>query len=118
MATARQVRAAVRAQLAEEMKAREDAALTVAKSWAKVSKERDRLAAVEQEAATEIAAASRTVPLGELATLSGVPVADLRRLLKSADTAAPKVDGHRPASGADTADRADGQAVTAAGPTG
>jgi hypothetical protein len=78
----------VRAQLAEQLSARQDAALAVAASWSKVTKAQERLAAAEDSARTVIAEAVATVPLGELGTLAGVPAADLRRLTRKPKTAA------------------------------
>lgn len=83
MASAREVRAAVRAQLAEQMAGRQKAALSVASAYAKVEKARERLAAAEQEAGSALAVATKAVPLGDLAALAGVPVAELRRLSRS-----------------------------------
>ena len=80
MATAREVRAAVRAQLAEQLHARQDAALSVAAAYAKVDKARQRLTAAEREAAAVVHAATAHIPLAELATLTGIPPTDLRRL--------------------------------------
>lgn len=82
MATAREVRAAVRAQLAEQMAGRQKAALSVASAYAKVEKARERLAAAEQEAGAALTVATDTVPLGELVTLAGVPASELRRLTR------------------------------------
>jgi len=88
MASAREVRAAVRAQLAEQLNARQNAALAVAAAWSKITKAQARLAIAEAEARTVIADAVATVPLGELGTLAGVPAADLRRLTRKAKAAA------------------------------
>ncbi len=88
MASAREVRAAVRAQLAGQLNARQDAALAVAASWSKVEKAQERLAAAESDARNVIAGAVATVPLGELGTLAGVPAADLRRLTRKPKTGA------------------------------
>jgi len=84
VATAREIRAAVRAQLAEAMAGRQKAALSIASSYAKIEKARERVAALELEASTALAAATETVPLAELAALSGVPAAELRRWSKGA----------------------------------
>ena len=96
MSSAREVRAAVRAQLAEQLSARQDAALAVAASWSKVIKAQERLAAAEESARTVIAGAVATVPLGELGTLAGVPAADLRRLTRKPKTAAAPDAGVKP----------------------
>jgi hypothetical protein len=88
MASAREVRAAVRAQLAEQLNARQDAALAVAAAWSKVTKAQARLATAETEARAVIADAVATVSLGELGTLAGVPAADLRRLTRKAKAGA------------------------------
>lgn len=84
MASAREVRAAVRAQLAEQMAGRQKAALSVASAYGKVEKARERLAAAEQEAGAALATATETVPLAELGSLAGVPATELRRLSKGA----------------------------------
>ena len=88
MASAREVRAAVRAQLAEQLNARQDAALAVAAAWSKITKAQARLATAETDARAVIADAVVTVPLGELGTLAGVPAADLRRLTRKAKAGA------------------------------
>ncbi len=82
MASAREVRAAVRAQLAEQMAGRQKAALSVASAYGKVEKARERLATAEQEASAVLATATETVPLAELGSLAGVPATELRRLSK------------------------------------
>lgn len=84
VASAREVRAAVRAQLAEQMAGRQKAALSVASAYAKVEKARQRLAAAEQEASAALATATETVPLADLVSLAGVPATELRRLSKGA----------------------------------
>lgn len=84
VASAREVRAAVRAQLAEQMAGRQKAALSVASAYGKVEKARERLAAAEQEAGAALATATETVPLAELVSLAGVPAPELRRLSKGA----------------------------------
>ena len=84
VASAREVRAAVRAQLTEQMAGRQQAALSVASAYGKVEKARDRLAAAEQEASAALATATRTVRLAELVSLAGVPAAELRRLTRGA----------------------------------
>lgn len=89
VATAREVRAAVRAQLAEQMARRQKAALSVASAYAKVEKARERLAAAESQASTALATATKTVSLGELVTLTGVPAAELRRLTRESKQQAP-----------------------------
>jgi len=88
MASAREVRAAVRAQLAQQLNARQDAALAVAAAWSKITKAQARLNAAETDARAVIADATATVPLGELGTLAGVPAADLRRLTRRAKAGA------------------------------
>jgi hypothetical protein len=88
MATAREVRAAVRAQLAEQMKARQDAALGVAAAWAMVGKAQERLAAAERDAADAVLLATAQVSVADLAALAGIPEADLRRLLRAAKAGA------------------------------
>lgn len=80
MASAREVRAAVRAQLADQLNERQDAALSVAAAWSKVEKARERLAAAEEHAGTVVATAVTTVALADLSALAGIPAADLRRL--------------------------------------
>jgi hypothetical protein len=82
--TAREVRAAVRAELAEQVRARQEAALTVALAWGKVEKARERLAAAEQEAGAAAVTAAEKLPVADLAKLAGVPAAELRRLIRAA----------------------------------
>lgn len=94
MATAREVRAAVRAQLAEQMASRQKAALSVASAYSKVEKARERLAAAEQEACTAIATATETLPLTELVALAGVPAPELRRLTRGSKQEAPDGTAH------------------------
>lgn len=72
------------AQLAEQMAGRQKAALSVASSYSRVGKARQRLAAAEQEASAALATATATVPLAELVRLAGVPATELRRLSKGA----------------------------------
>ena len=102
MATAREVRAAVRAQLAEQLHARQDAALSVAAAYSKVDKARQRLTAAEREAAAVVHAATAHVPLAELATLAGISPTDLRRLRRVRTTteteAEPDPTSTRPAA--------------------
>lgn len=86
MATAREVRAAVRAQLAEQVKARQDAALAVAAAWAKIGKARDKLAAAERDAAEAVMAATAQLSIADLAALAGIPEPELRRLARSHKT--------------------------------
>lgn len=111
MATAREIRAAVRAQLAETMAGRQKAALSIASSYAKVQKARERVTAAELEASTALAAATETVPLAELATLSGVPAAELRRWNKSAKQG-PAGDTDAPGGAGETAGEGVGDAPT------
>lgn len=92
MATAREVRAAVRAQLAEQVKTRQDAALAVAAAWAKVGKARDKLAAAEREAAEAAVSATADLSIADLVALAGVPETDLRRLLRAGKTGAPAAE--------------------------
>ncbi len=89
MATAREVRAAVRAQLAEQLNARQDAALAVAAGWSRVEKARERVITAEAEMRDAVVTALETVSATELATLTGVPAADLRRITRTAKTPAP-----------------------------
>ena len=109
MASAREVRAAVRAQLAEQLNARQDAALAVAAAWSKITKAQARLATAETDARAVIADAVATVPLGELGTLAGVPAADLRRLTRKPKTVAttPAVVSSFPEPTASTSAEAD-----------
>lgn len=74
----------MRAQLAAQLSTRQDAALAVAASWERVGKARDRLVAAEQSAASAVATAAASVPVSELAVLTGIPVAELRRLSRQA----------------------------------
>ena len=81
--TAREVRAAVRAELAKQVHARQEAALTVAAAWGKVEKARERLAAAEREAGTAADTAAQKLTVADLAKLAGVPAAELRRLIRA-----------------------------------
>lgn len=108
VASAREIRAAVRAQMSAELAAREKAALSVASSWAKVEKARERLAGAEQEASSAVLAATEKVSVGDLAPLSGVPVAELRRLSKDG-----RQNATAPAAAADTAAPASAAAADA-----
>lgn len=83
MASAREVRAAVRAQMAAQMTARQDAALAVAGAWSRVEKARERVTLAEADAAAAVTTATAVVPLLDLAALAGVPLADLRRLART-----------------------------------
>jgi hypothetical protein len=96
MSSAREVRAAVRAQLAEQLTARQDAALAVAAAWSKITKAQERLTAAEDSARAVIADAVATVPLGDLVALAGVPAADLRRLTRKPKTGAAPDAGVKP----------------------
>ena len=89
MATAREVRAAVRAQLAEQMAARQDAALSVASAWSKVEKARERLAAAERETSAAVATATEHLSLADLSRFSGVPATELRRLARGGKASEP-----------------------------
>ena len=84
--TARQVRARVREQMAKQMAAREESALAVASAWEKVEKARARAAAAEGEARTAVTDAGDAFTLPDLADLSGVPLAELRRLARGPRT--------------------------------
>jgi len=90
VASAREVRTVVRAQLAEQVKARQDAALAVASAWDKAEAAREKLAAAERNAGAAVAAATEQLAIPDLAVLTGIPITDLRRLLRAArDTPAP-----------------------------
>ncbi|GAA2036121.1 hypothetical protein [Pseudokineococcus marinus] len=82
--TARQVRSRVREQMARQMAAREESALAVATAWDKVEKARARTTAAEDAARAAVVDAGSTFSLPDLADLSGVPLADLRRLARGA----------------------------------
>ncbi len=110
MASAREVRAAVRAQLAEQMAGRQKAALSVASAYAKVEKARERLAAAEQEARAALVVATKTVPMGELVTLAGVPASELRRLTRG------RQDASADSPGADLVDPPAGAPAGTTGP--
>ena len=91
MASAREVRAAVRAQHAQQVKGRQDAALSVAAAWDTIEKARDRLTAAERRASATVTAATEQLPLPDLAALAGVPIAELRRLVRAGkQTSAPE----------------------------
>ena len=90
MASAREVRTVVRAQIAEQVKARQDAALAVASAWDKAEEAREKLAAAERNAGAAVAAATEQLAIPDLAVLTGIPITDLRRLLRAGkDTPAP-----------------------------
>ncbi len=82
MATAREIRAAVRAQHAQQVRGRQDAALAVAAACDKVEKVRERLTAAERQAGAAVTSATAQLPLADLAALAGVPVSELRRLVR------------------------------------
>lgn len=82
MATAREIRARVRAQMEAELRAREEAATSVAAAVEKVARGRERLEALEQEAGVTVSTAVVRVPLTDLAALAEVPVGELRRLMR------------------------------------
>lgn len=86
--TARQVRARVREQMAQQMAAREQSALAVASAWDKVEKARARAAAAEDAARAAVSDAGDSFTLPDLADLSGVPLAELRRLARGPRTTA------------------------------
>src|ERR1035437_2822835 len=90
MATAREVRAAVRAHLTEQLNARQDAALAVAAGWSKVEKARERVTTAETEMRAAVVTALETVPVTDLAALTGVPAADLRRITRTTTRTATK----------------------------
>ena len=101
MATAREIRAAVRAQHAQQVRGRQDAALAVAAAWDKAEKARERLAAAERRAGAAVTAATATataqLPLADLAALAGIPITDLRRLVRlGKDATAPEQPGSAP----------------------
>jgi len=90
VASAREVRTVVRAQIAEQVKARQDAALAVASAWDKAEEAREKLAAAERNAGAAVAAATEQLAIPDLAVLTGIPITDLRRLLRAGkDTPAP-----------------------------
>ena len=97
MASAREIRAAVRAQHAQQVRGRQDAALAVAAAWDKAEKARGRLAAAERQAGAVVTAATAQLPLADLAALAGVPINDLRRLVRlGKDATAPEQAGRAP----------------------
>lgn len=97
MASAREIRAAVRAQHAHQVRGRQDAALAVAAAWDKVEKVRQRLAAAERQAGAAVAAATAQLPLADLAALAGIPISELRRLVRlGKDAKAPEHSGSAP----------------------
>jgi len=96
LATAREIRAAVRAQHAQQVRGRQDAALAVAAAWDKAEKARERLAAAERRAGAAVTAATAQLPLADLAALAGIPT-DLRRLVRlGKDATAPEQPGSAP----------------------
>jgi predicted transcriptional regulator len=82
MAKARDIRAAVRAQHAATLKARETAAITVAAALDKVEETRDRLIQLEQEAAAAINEATAHLTIADLAAIIGADQRELRRLAR------------------------------------
>lgn len=80
--SAHEVRATVRAQLNEQLKVRQDAALAVTAAWARLEKAREKVTAEERNAGTAVARACGTVSVPELASLTGITVTDLRRLAR------------------------------------
>jgi len=97
--TARQVRAKVREQMAKQMAARQESALAVASAWEKVEKARARAAAAEDDARAAVTNAGESFTLPDLADLSGVPLAELRRLARGSRTTAAPVPEPTPDDG-------------------
>jgi len=94
LASAREIRAAVRAQHAQQVRGRQDAALAVAAAWDKVQQARERLAAAERQAGATVTTATAQLPLADLAALAGVPISELRRLVRlGKDATAPEQSG-------------------------
>jgi len=97
LASAREIRAAVRAQHAQQVRGRQDAALAVAAAWDKVGKAREHLRAAERQAGAVVTAATAQLPLPDLAALAGIPITDLRRLVRTGkDAARPEQSGEGP----------------------
>jgi len=97
LASAREIRAAVRAQHAQQVRGRQDAALAVAAAWDKTEKAREHLTAAERRAGAAVTAATAQLPLADLAALAGIPITDLRRLVRlGKDATAPEQPGSAP----------------------
>jgi len=96
VASAREIRATVRAQHAQQVRGRQDAALAVAAAWDKVGKARERLAAAERQAGAAATAATAQLPLPDLAALAGIPITDLRRLVRLGKDATAEQSGSAP----------------------
>jgi hypothetical protein len=108
--SARDIRAAVRERAAAELKAREDAVIKVAEVLEKRDQVLERLTAIEREARTAVTAALKSVPLADLAELTGAEASELRRLSRgTAETAteSPAAIVPDPAPVAETAVTAD-----------
>jgi hypothetical protein len=104
MATAREIRASVRAEVEAQVKVREDAALSVAAAWTKVEKAQQVLAKAERDAGTAVTKATGSIAAPDLAKLTGIPLADLRRLTRSGKDDSTDHDGDTP--GVELADSA------------
>lgn len=83
MATAREVRSRVRQQMAEQIAAREGGALAVAAAWERRIRAQERLEEADREVGRAVTDSLRAMALGDLAMLSGVRLADLRRVVRS-----------------------------------
>ena len=88
MATARQIKAAVRKQLADQIERRSAAAITVSETLADVRAAEERLTAARAAAGAAVAAAVEVMPLEDLAEITGRDLRDLRALRTRAARAA------------------------------
>jgi len=96
MATGREIRVAVRAKAAAQLKAREDAVVKVADALGKRGRVLEQLAAIEREAGDAVSAALKTLPLADLADLTGFAVSDLRRLSRTTPANPPAAEPGEP----------------------
>ena len=80
MATAKEIKAAVRRQLAEQIRQRETTALAVADALAEIAVVEARLATARAVAAAAVTSALEVMPLADLAEITGVDVRELRGL--------------------------------------
>lgn len=80
MATAKEIKAAVRRQLAEQIRQRETTALAVADALAEIATVEARLATAREVAAAAVTSALEVMPLADLAEITGVDVRELRGL--------------------------------------
>lgn len=91
VATAKDIRVKVKAQLAEQLRIREEAAISVVTGAAAVETAQGQLDAAEATYARAVSDAITVIGVKDLADLTGVSPASLRRLSKSTSPTEPMV---------------------------